>query len=74
MLRLLARPLRDRERPIVEASLADLLAYYQTHPDDATKLLDVGESKRDESLDAATHAAWTMLTNQLMNLDEVLNK
>jgi hypothetical protein len=26
------------------------------------------------SLDPAGHAAWTMLTNQLLNLDEVLNK
>jgi hypothetical protein len=74
MQRLLARPLRDAERPIVEATLVDLSAYYQARADDAQKLLAVGESKRDESLDAATHAAWTMLTNQLMNLDEVLNK
>ena len=73
-LRLLARPFRENEWPIVESSLADLLTYYTAHPDDAAKLLAVGESKRDELLDPATHAAWTMLTNQLMNLDEVLNK
>jgi mono/diheme cytochrome c family protein len=72
--RLLARPLTDAEKPIVATSLADLLAFYKAKPDDAAKLLVVGESKRDESLDAPTHAAWTMLTNQMMNLDEVLNK
>jgi len=73
-LYLLSRPFREIERPIVESSLADLLAYYKANPEDAAKLLAVGESKRDELLDPATHAAWTMLTNQLMNLDEVLNK
>ena len=43
-------------------------------PDDAKKLIAVGESKADPALDAATLAAWTMLANELMNLDEVLNK
>jgi hypothetical protein len=74
MLHLAARRLEDSERAIVTASLADLLAYYEAHPDDAAELLSVGESKPDENLEPATLAAWTMLTNQLMNLDEVLNK
>ena len=34
----------------------------------------MGETKADPSLDAATLAAWTMLANEMMNLDEVLNK
>jgi hypothetical protein len=34
----------------------------------------VGQSPRDPSLDTAELAAWTMLVNQLMNMDEVLNK
>ena len=48
-----------------------LIAYYQSHPDDAAKLLAVGESKADPALDPPTLAAWTMLANELMNLDEV---
>ena len=71
---LLARPLRADELPIVQNSLKELLVYYQSHVDDAKKLLAEGESKADPSIDAATLAAWTMLTNELMNLDEVLNK
>jgi hypothetical protein len=59
---------------VAQATLADLLAYYQAHGDDAQQLLAVGESKADPALDAATLAAWTMLANELMNLDEVLNK
>jgi hypothetical protein len=72
--RLLARPLRPEEAKVVGGVLADLLAHYKAHPADARKLLTVGESKADASLDVTTLAAWTMLANQLMNLDEVLNK
>jgi hypothetical protein len=72
--RLLARPLRTEEQAVVVQSLRRLLDYYQTHVDDAHKLLRVGESPADPSLDPALHAAWTMLVNELMNLDEFLNK
>jgi hypothetical protein len=34
----------------------------------------MGESKPDAKLDPSTLAAWTMLANELFNLDEVLNK
>ncbi len=72
--RLLSRPFRAEELPVLQASLNDLSAYYAAHADDAAQLLTVGESKPDPSLSPATLAAWTMLTNQLMNLDEVLTK
>ena len=72
--RLLARSLRDDERKVVSASLADLTAYYQAHPADAKALVAVGASTPDPTLDAPALAAWTMLTNELFNLDEVLNK
>jgi hypothetical protein len=72
--RLLARPLQAEELTVVKSSVEELLAFYKAHPDDAKKLLSVGESKPDAALDPATLAAWTMLANQLMNLDEVLNK
>jgi hypothetical protein len=72
--RLLSRPFRAEELPVLQASLNDLSAYYAAHADDAAQLLTVGESKPDPSLLPATLAAWTMLTNQLMNLDEVLTK
>ncbi len=52
----------------------DLLAHYKAELAEAKKLIAVGESKADPKLDAAELAAWTMVANQLMNLDEVLNK
>jgi hypothetical protein len=72
--RVLSRPMRADELSICKSAYDDLLKYYQSHGDDAKQLLAFGESKRDESIDPATHAAWTMLVNQVMNLDEALNK
>ena len=73
-LRLVARPFREKEQTLIQSSLADLTAYYTAHPDDAKALLTVGEMTADAKLPAEQLAAWTMLTNELMNLDEVLNK
>ncbi|MBL8212801.1 MAG: hypothetical protein JNK87_18955, partial [Bryobacterales bacterium] len=72
--RIMSRPLRLEERSVAKKAFDGFLAHYQTHPEDAEKLLAVGERKRDPSLPVADHAAFTMLTNQLLNLDEVLNK
>jgi len=72
--RLLARSLRPEESRVVADSLAALVAYYKAHPDDANKLIAVGESKPEAGLDPSALAAWTMLANELLNLDEVLNK
>jgi hypothetical protein len=73
-LRVLARPLRADELPIAKSSLADLAAHYQAHPDDARQLIAVGESKADAAIDPVELATWTMLANQMLNLDEALNK
>ncbi len=72
--RLLARPLRPAEKKIVESGLKELLEEYQKAPNEAEKLIAVGESKADAKLDKPTLAAYTMVANELMNLDEVLNK
>lgn len=72
--RLLARRLTSEERNIVKASASDLLAHYQANADDAAKLLAVGESQTDDNVNVPMLAAYTMVANELMNLDEVLNK
>ena len=73
-LRLLSREFEQRELEIIRQSLDELSAYYKAHPEKASELIEVGESPADKSLDPVALAAWTMLANQLMNLDEVLNK
>jgi Protein of unknown function (DUF1553)/Protein of unknown function (DUF1549)/Concanavalin A-like lectin/glucanases superfamily/Planctomycete cytochrome C len=72
--RLLARPLRPEERAVVRRTLDDLLAFYKDHGEEARKLIAVGDSKADPALAPAELAAWSVLANQVMNLDEVLNK
>jgi hypothetical protein len=72
--RLLSRSLRAEEVTVVQTVLNDLLAHYKDHADEAKKLITVGESKADPKLDPSALAAWTMVANQLLNLDEVLNK
>jgi hypothetical protein len=72
--RLLARRFTTAEKKIVEASAQDLLAHYRGEPGAAEQLLEVGDLKPDREFDAPTLAAYTMVANELMNLDEVLNK
>ncbi len=71
---LLARPFTATELPVVKESLAELVAEYKSKPEEAKKLIAVGDSKADPKVAVDQLAAWTMLVNQLMNLDEVLNK
>ena len=49
-------------------------ASYQKDVEAAGSLLAIGESKRDEQLDTAAHAAWTIVANTLLNLDETITK
>jgi hypothetical protein len=72
--RILARPLAASERTIARAAYSGFEQFYNAHPEDARKFLDQGDRKSDPSLPPAEHAALTMLTSQLLNLDEVLNK
>ena len=72
--RILCRAFVAEELPIITASYNDLAAHYKAKPDEAKALLTEGEYKPDAVLDSAELAAWTMMANQLLNLDEVLNK
>ena len=73
-LHLLARPLNAKELALVEGAFSDYKVYYSAHPQDAHAMLRHGDSPPDPSLPEGEFAAYTMLANQLMNLDEVLNK
>jgi hypothetical protein len=72
--RLLARPLRPEESAVVLGTFADFADHYKANPGDAKELIAVGESKADPALAPDELAAWTMVANELMNLDEVLTK
>ena len=50
------------------------VAEYHTDADAALKTVSVGDSKRDESLDVQELAAYTLVANLILNLDETLTK
>ena len=73
-LRVLARPAAQAEQTVLLAGLGRSRLEYAAAPDAAKSLLAIGESARDDSLDAVEHAAWTSLALAVLNLDETLTK
>lgn len=72
--RVLTRSFTPAELQALLEDQREYVTYYQAHPADAHLLLAVGESPRHPQLDPLLLAAWTMVCNQVLNLDETLNK
>ncbi len=62
------------EQAILSERLGRLRKQYHAEPEAAAALLQVGESARDETLPATDHAAFTVLCQLVLNLDEALCK
>lgn len=73
-MRLLSRSWSDAETKILTQSLDRLTKHYADNIEQAEQLIAIGQAPADDSIDAGQLAAWTMLANQIMNLDEVLCK
>ncbi len=73
-MRVLSRTLSDQEAAILLSGLGEYQSHYQSHPDEAQALVKVGESPVDSNLNPATLAAWTLVCQQVLNLDEAINK
>ena len=58
----------------LRTALVDFRSAFAKNADGAKKLVAVGESKPDPKLDPVELAAYTMVGNLILNLDEVLNK
>ena len=69
----LARPPAANEAKIITNLAQQKLADYRRSPDEARKLIAVGESK-SVSADPAELAAWTMAMSVILNLDEAITK
>lgn len=65
---------RADEAAIVEQTLARHLARYNGNTEAAKQLIAFGDSKADPALKPAELAAWTMIANLLLNLDEAVTK
>jgi hypothetical protein len=50
------------------------LENFKKNPEAAGKLIAIGESKHDESINSAELAAWTIVASMLLNLDEVITR
>jgi hypothetical protein len=72
--RILGRRPTSYDLDALERMHARQLAIYRSDADAAAQLLAVGESQRDESLDAADHAALTATCLAVFNLDEALTR
>jgi hypothetical protein len=71
---LLCRQPRPPELDVLQQSLAELRSWYMANPADSQQVIEIGERPPASTVPAAELAAWTVLCNQLLNLDEVLNK
>jgi hypothetical protein len=63
-----------RELAELASEYRDHLATYSKDVEAARKLIAVGETKPDAALNPTELAAWTMVANLVLNLDEVINK
>ena len=69
-----ARHISDNELAVIKSLLESELERYRKDPESAKKAISFGESKADPALDPAELAAYSLLGNLLLNLDEVVMK
>ena len=73
-LNVLSRPFEPKEREICKIAHDQFHSNFTAKPQEATKLIQTGDSKPDPKVNPVELAAWTMLASQIINLDEALNK
>ena len=71
---LLARPWEPKEKAALEKALSKFQSAYSRDGKAAEKLIAVGETKRDASLEADELASWMLVASAAMNLDAVVTK
>ena len=71
---LLSRTMRDTELKVIQATYNSALKEFTSAPEEAKKLINVGSSTPDSELSIVELAAWTIVANQILNMDEALNK
>ena len=69
-----ARPADKNRAQLLNELLDTEKQRFAANHEAANELLSIGEAKRNESLDIAEHAAWTVVASVILNLDETLNK
>jgi hypothetical protein len=70
----LSRQPTEDEIQIVQSQLNLHRQRYSADKEAATKLVAYGESQRDETLDVAELAAFSLVSSMMLNLDETLTR
>lgn len=70
----LSRRASPAERHVLLTGLERVTGQFQADAEAARRLLAIGESPRDMTLNHVEHAAWTALCLSVLNLDEALTK
>jgi hypothetical protein len=69
-----ARRPGEKEIAVLRNVFEKQLAVYQNDSKAALKLLSLGESERNQRLQPAELAAWTIVASTILNLDEAITK
>lgn len=72
--RVLVRDASQEELALVHGLLVRQRERFAKTPDGARQLLAVGAAKHDAGLDACELAAWTVVAQAVLNLDEAVTK
>ncbi len=70
----LARTPEDREMAVLLKQLDKAMQHYRSDGELAKKLIAQGDSQADASLDPSELAAYTMVANTILNLDETVSR
>ncbi len=70
----LGREPSAKEKSLLLGALARYRAEFAKDPGSAAKLLKVGDSPRDRSIESKEHAAWMLICSTIMNTDEFLTQ
>jgi mono/diheme cytochrome c family protein len=69
-----ARLPSQQETAVLKKALERSLREFKNNPDQARAYLQVGESRRDDRIDPAEHAAWAGVASLILNLSETITK
>ena len=72
--RVLSRAPSDNELSVLVRGFDRRLNLFRNHPELIQKLLEVGESRVDETLPAYELTAFTTVTSEVLSLDETVNR
>ncbi|MCE9566030.1 MAG: PSD1 and planctomycete cytochrome C domain-containing protein [Planctomycetes bacterium] len=70
----ISRPPTDAELKVLAAGVAKRTEAFKANPDSAKKLLTLGDTKPDATIEPAELAAYTVTASVILNLDETITR